>query len=101
VLGRNMACYGIMTVNINYRLGDSVNFEKMAMDCVRALQWVAENGKLYGGDVEKITVCGHSAGGHLAALTALNSHYFNQLNAENKIIKVLLIDAFGLNIGGL
>ena len=99
VLGRNMAHYGIMTINVNYRLGDSVNFQKMALDCAKAVKWVAENAHLYGGNPDKITISGHSAGGHLGALVALNNDYFNKVGIANKIAKVLLIDAFGLNIG--
>lgn len=99
LLGRNMAHYGIMTANINYRLGNSVNFHKMALDCARAVKWVTENAYLYGGNSEKITISGHSAGGHLGALIGLNSDYFGKIGIDNSISKVLLIDAFGLNIG--
>lgn len=100
-LGHNLIPYGIVVVNINYRLGNSVNFKKMALDCASAVKWVADNAHLYHGDTSKITVSGHSAGGHLGALIALNCFYFNTLGVENPIKKVLLIDAFGLNIGAM
>lgn len=100
-LGRNLIGYGIVVVNINYRLGNSVNFKKMAMDCANAVKWISNNVHLYGGDPTRITISGHSAGGHLGALIALNNHYFKALEAENSIGKVLLIDAFGLNIASM
>ena len=101
VFGRNLNHYGIVVVNINYRLGNVVNFKKMAMDCAKAVKWVKENVHLYGGNPFAITVSGHSAGGHLGALIALDNGYFNTLGVDNPIAKALLIDAFGLNIGGM
>lgn len=101
ILGHNLNHHGIVVVNINYRLANAANFQKMAMDCARAVKWVREHAHLYGGNPSAITISGHSAGGHLGALIALNNSYFAALGVDNPIHKVLLIDAFGLNIGGM
>lgn len=98
-LGHNLLPFGIVVVTINYRLGTSVNFRKMASDCARAVKWVKENAADFGGDPSRITISGHSAGGHLGALITLDKSYFEILGTENPVTKVLLIDAFGLNIG--
>ncbi len=98
-LGRNLIPFGIVVVTINYRLGSDVDFSKMAIDSARAVKWVTENAHLYGGNTSEITISGHSAGGHLGALIALNNHYFEALGIENPTRKVLLIDAFGLDVG--
>ncbi|MDQ3393045.1 MAG: alpha/beta hydrolase [Bacteroidota bacterium] len=97
--GKNLAAKGIVSVILNYRLGDIVNFKKMASDCASAVKWAYRNGHEFGGNKNKIFMCGHSAGGHLSALIALGHEYFDQLNMDNPIKGCILIDAFGLNIG--
>jgi acetyl esterase/lipase len=98
-LGRNFADKGICCVIINYRLGDLVNVFKMAEDCAAAVRFVFENIAQYNGDPDNITLCGHSAGGHLASLITLDKSYFENLGIVNPVKKAVLLDAFGLNIG--
>lgn len=98
-LGENFADKGVVTVVINYRLGDNSNFQEMVRDCATAVKWVYQNIENFNGDKNKIILSGHSAGGHLASLTALDRAYFEELTIVNPIKKLILIDAFGLNIG--
>ena len=44
-------------------------------DVAGAFAWVYQNAAQYGGDLKRIYVAGHSAGGHLAALLALDGEY--------------------------
>lgn len=44
-------------------------------DCARAFAWLRDNLKARGGDPERIFVSGHSSGGHLAALLAMDPRY--------------------------
>lgn len=95
LLGTNFAAKGIVTVLINYRLGDLVTVDKMAEDCAAAVTWTHANIGKYRGDPNRMYVSGHSAGGHLAALVTLDPAYL----ATAAVIKgCVLIDAFGLNI---
>lgn len=96
--GKNLARKGTIAVIINYRLSPGADYAEMSMDCARAFKWVYENIELYGGDKDNITVSGHSAGGHLAALIANDQEFFDSLHMKNPIKKCLLIDAFGLNM---
>lgn len=59
---------GACVVVPNYALCPAVTVPDIALQMVRALAWVWRHIAEYGGDPERITVVGHSAGGHLAAM---------------------------------
>ena len=52
----------------NYDLCPAVTIAQITLQMVRALAWAWKNAPTYGGDPRHITVIGHSAGGHLAAM---------------------------------
>ena len=59
---------GACVVMPNYDLCPAVTIPEITMQMVRALMWTWKNVATYGGDPRRITVVGHSAGGHLAAM---------------------------------
>ena len=59
---------GACVVVPNYALCPAVTIPKIAQQSAQALAWVWRNVARYGGDPSRITVVGHSAGGHLAAM---------------------------------
>jgi acetyl esterase/lipase len=64
-----------VVVAINYRLAPSATFPDPVVDVKRAIAWVRDNIADYGGDPRFIAITGGSAGGHLAALTALSPNH--------------------------
>jgi acetyl esterase/lipase len=70
----HLAAAGWVCVAINYRLSPKATWPEHLVDCKRALAWVRENIAEYGGDPDMICVTGGSAGGHLAAMTALTAN---------------------------
>ncbi|MCX6088884.1 MAG: alpha/beta hydrolase [Candidatus Atribacteria bacterium] len=62
-------------VTLNYRLFPKVRFPEILDDPTSAITWVYKNISQYGGDPNKIILCGHSAGAHLAALLAVPKGY--------------------------
>lgn len=59
---------GIAFASIDYDLAPTVSVPEIVDQTQRALAWLARAGEGYGIDPTRITVVGHSAGGHLAVM---------------------------------
>jgi acetyl esterase/lipase len=99
-LGSRMARKGVLTVIIEYPLSPEAQYQQMATASAKAVQWMKENIKEYGGDPDRIFVSGHSAGGHLAALITIRPEYFDSLSMPDPVKGLILIDAAGLDMYG-
>jgi len=68
----------------NYDLCPAVQISDIVMQMVKALAWIYRNARKFGGDPHRISVVGHSAGGHLATqlLTCVWNAYAKDLPPE-------------------
>ncbi len=76
-VGQALARRGIVAVIPDYRLYPQVKFPDFMHDAAKAVRWVVENADELGVDAGRISIAGHSAGAHLAALLALDPNYLN------------------------
>lgn len=60
---------GIAVALLNYGLAPRTPMEDMVRQVLRALRWLYLRADRYAFDPERIVVCGHSAGGHLTAMS--------------------------------
>ena len=94
-IGTRVAEYGIGLVSANYRLSPDHAHPAHAADAAAAVAWVAKNISSYGGDPNNVYVVGHSAGGYLAALLAVDPSYLESVAVDRSVIQgAILISPF-------
>lgn len=85
--GQSCARQGIGAVVCNYRLSPAIKHPEHVRDVARAFAWTSRNIKKHGGRPDQLFLCGHSAGGHLAALLATNEKYLKAEGLETSAIR--------------
>jgi len=63
--------HGVTVAVANYELCPKVPISEISRQMRALVAWIARNIHEYNGDADAISVCGHSAGGHLAAMCGL------------------------------
>jgi acetyl esterase/lipase len=97
--GDAFAAQGFVTFVPDYRVYPEVQFPAFVDDAAAAVRWVQANAERYGGDPDRIVLVGHSAGAHIAMLTALDTRYAEQAGFDRSAIRgvVGLAGAYGFD----
>lgn len=81
-LGLMFAREGIALAVPNYRLSPQVKFPAYIEDAAAAVAWTQFHVAEHHGDPKKLFVGGHSAGGYLTAMLAMNPAYLRQVGTD-------------------
>lgn len=86
-VGAALANAGYVAILPDYRLYPSVRFPEFVDDGALAVKWARDHASELGGDPRAIFLMGHSAGGHLAALLALDERYLGKVGGDPSWIR--------------
>jgi acetyl esterase/lipase len=78
---------GFIFVATNHRFFPNVTVKEMTGDIAKAIRWIHDHARDYGGDPKSIFVMGHSSGAHLAALVCTDDRYLKAEGLPLAIIK--------------
>ena len=67
-VAEGMRSHGVVTAVNNYGLAPTCDMDEIVRHNRVALAWLWRHARNYGADPDRIYVCGHSAGGHLATM---------------------------------
>ncbi len=73
---------GFAVVAVNYRLSPKAKNPAYIEDAAEAVAWVFKNIEKYGGRKDHIFVSGHSAGGYLSLILAMDKKYMTAYGAD-------------------
>jgi len=85
--GRAFASQGFVTVVPDYRLVPSVRFPTFVEDGALAVRWARDHAAEFGGDPDRISLSGHSAGAYNAAMLALDPHFLRDAGVDPTAVK--------------
>lgn len=83
-VGEALASRGVLTLVADYRLYPAVRYPAFLKDSALALGYGLNEAKRLGGDVKRVFVMGHSAGGYNAAMLALDARWLGEIGHAPK-----------------
>lgn len=86
-VGAALAARGVMTVIPDYRVYPEVRFPAFMDDAAAAVAWTQTHAARFGGDPDRLFLMGHSAGGQIAALLALDGTYLRAASLSPRVIR--------------
>ncbi len=88
---------GHVFVSVNYRLvadDNDVRWPTLRADVSNAVSWVLDNAESFGGDAERVTLMGHSAGAHLVSILGTNPDLLGSVGrTRDDVVCVVALDS--------
>lgn len=81
---------GLMVVVPSYRLAPKHPHPAQIEDVASAFAWTVKHAAEFGGDPKRITIMGHSAGGHLVSLLATDPSYLEKFGMGTANIRKVI-----------
>jgi acetyl esterase/lipase len=91
-LARGVACFAV-----DYRLSSQAVYPAAVDDCLAAVRWVRGHAAEFKLDPDRLAVMGGSAGGHLSWMVATATPTAQDLNAQGKRLKSLVVAVASLS----
>jgi arylformamidase len=85
-LAGNFVNDGVAVALVRYRLAPASRHPAQADDVAAAVGYLIKRADDYGFDSKRVLLAGHSAGGHLASLVALDRHYLDRQGLPGKAL---------------
>ena len=73
---------GAIVVGVGYRFVTEVSLDETLDDAAASVAWVLSNISKYGGDLSKVYLAGHSAGGYLVSMLGLNKELLGKYGID-------------------
>ena len=73
---------GAVVVGVGYRFVSEVSIPEILDDAAAAVDWTLKNIEKYGGDLSKVYLAGHSAGGYIVNMIGLNKEYLAKYDID-------------------
>lgn len=98
-LGTTFAAKGVGVVTVDHRLMPEVQYVEQVEDLAKAFAWLKANIGKYGGDASRLIIGGHSAGGHLISLLAMDERYLAAVGHRTDEITGVIAVSAALDVG--
>jgi acetyl esterase/lipase len=91
--------HGFLFISTNYRLSPAVDHPTHVSDLARAVAFLHDHAREYGGDPGRIFIMGHSAGAHLVGLLGADSSRLEEIGKDPSVVKgVVVLDTAALDM---
>lgn len=102
LVGRALACFGVLTIVPDYRNFPQGDIADMTQDIKNAILWVEANCSRFGGNPNKIVLAGQSAGAHICLCLLVEEYlgmkipkteeeyYVEKLNMNYKVFDTII-----------